>query len=112
MIGRHRACSQGGEALIDVLYTPAAQLGRALEGPYAMGVAPDSFQAPGGLCMPSSTRRRSWLVALPALLSSWPLQALADDEVTFRTISRAVVSSNGDRLDYLVARSKADWDKA
>jgi hypothetical protein len=62
--------------------------------------------------MPSSYRRLSWFAALPALLSLWPMQALADDELTFRTISRAVVSSNGDRLEFLVARSRADWDRA
>ena len=62
--------------------------------------------------MPSSSCRLSWLAALPVLLSLWPLRALADDELTFRTISRAVVSSNGDRLEYLVARTRADWDKA
>lgn len=49
---------------------------------------------------------------LTGLLLLGALPAHADEELTFRTISRAVVSANGDRLEYLVARSQADWDKA
>src|SRR5262249_37333855 len=65
-------------------------------------------------------RMHSWELPMPkslpatfaALLMLGTLPVHADDELTFRTLSRAVVPAGGDHLEYLVARSQADWDRA